>query len=248
MRHAAQPSPGLYVKPGPFLSTSILPTSLCSKYTGRLTIRFLYLFFCEIWQFGGGTVGQRIWRENTGCLEPQGFGYQQASSQLAGRLPSFKFNQKSAAHPCRKSQLSLRDFQLPSPPTDQRTERRSCRPCPLVNRALVRCIHAQPLIARTLIVQAKGQNCMKVYPVGNFPPYSGRSGLNVPDRVLQSGMIAPRQLGRQFAEPPGARVRSRESRDDHVTLKNLIRGRPITGWYARANSSLTRAVQTGFGW
>src|SRR5262249_18056419 len=67
---------GSYVSPGPLLSTSIVPTSRCSKYTRRLVIRLLYLF---------GKIGQ-FWRkvpaigsENVDRLEAQRFSNQETS-------------------------------------------------------------------------------------------------------------------------------------------------------------------------
>jgi hypothetical protein len=93
-----------YVNPGPLLSTSIVPTSRCSKYTRRLVIRLLYLV---------GKIGQflrmvpAIGSENVDRLEAQRFSHQEASSKLAGRLAGFEVDQKSAADTARQGKLIL---------------------------------------------------------------------------------------------------------------------------------------------
>src|SRR6516225_3685768 len=93
-----------YVKPGPFLLTSIVPTSRCSKYIGRLAIGLLHVFG-KVRQFGGR--GLRPGCQNVARPEPKCFGYQEAPSKLAGRFASLQFDQEPAAHPRCQCKLIL---------------------------------------------------------------------------------------------------------------------------------------------
>jgi hypothetical protein len=75
-----------YVKPGPRLSTSIVPTSRCSKYTRRLVIRLLYLLG-KIGQFrrGGAAIGP----ENVDRVKAQRLSHQETSPKLTRGLAGF---------------------------------------------------------------------------------------------------------------------------------------------------------------
>jgi hypothetical protein len=93
-----------YVKPGPLLSTSIVPTSRCSKYTRRLVIRLLYLLG-KIGQFR--RRGAAIGSESVDRLEAQRFSHQETSPKLAGRLAGLQVDQKPAADTGRQGKLIL---------------------------------------------------------------------------------------------------------------------------------------------
>src|SRR5712671_3374382 len=79
-----------YVKPGPLLLTSIVPTSRCSKYTGRLAIELLHVFG-KVRQFGGRGLRPSTRCQNVALPEPQCLSHQEAPSQLTGRFAGFQF-------------------------------------------------------------------------------------------------------------------------------------------------------------
>src|SRR5712664_1265778 len=60
---------GSYVKPGPFLSISIVPTRRCSKYTDRVAIRLL--LFGNFRQFRGGRGLRTGVRCKDGQIKPR---------------------------------------------------------------------------------------------------------------------------------------------------------------------------------
>src|SRR5258708_16404068 len=87
------------------------PTSRCSKYTGRPAIRFLH---------GIGKIRQL--RCRTGCewvaagqhfgrRETQGFGHEETSPELTGRLAGLELDQEPAPDPRRQSALILTHLQ-----------------------------------------------------------------------------------------------------------------------------------------
>jgi len=66
--------PGSYVKPGPFLSISIVPTRRCSKYTDRVAIRLLPLRQHQAVS-GGGFRGTGVICKD-GQIKPKGLSHQ----------------------------------------------------------------------------------------------------------------------------------------------------------------------------
>src|SRR5712692_3957745 len=110
------------------------PTSRCSKYTGRPAIRFLHGFWKirQVRRRGGcGRVGAG---QKVNSREAQGFGHEEASPELTGRLAGLELDQEPAADPRGQSKLILAHLQRLSPASDHRSERRRGPRGSLVNR------------------------------------------------------------------------------------------------------------------
>src|SRR6266481_6974726 len=142
------------------------PTSRCSKYTGRPAIRFLHGLgkIRQLRRRGG--CGRVVAGQHVDRRETEGFGHEETSPELTGRLAGLELDQEPAADPRRQRKLILAHLQRLSPASDHRSKRRRRPRGSLVNRVFI-ALHGSARV-RSRIFHSNHSKVKEMYPSGNI--------------------------------------------------------------------------------